>query len=200
MNDTANIASRINAYIAQGPDWAQAQCNTLRSTILAADAKLAEIWKWKGPCYEHNGLVCGFDMAKSFVSITFFRGSEMADAANAFNHCVDNAHNRSIRFEQHEAIDTALITRYVQAAVALNQAGPKPKMEGKRIAMPDELAQLLATHADARIAFEGFAPYKQRDYIEWIATAKRAETRQQRLDKALANLKAGLGLNDKYKA
>jgi uncharacterized protein YdeI (YjbR/CyaY-like superfamily) len=139
-------------------------------------------------------------MMKSFVSITFFRGSEMADAAQAFNHCIDNAHNRSIRFAQDEAIDVALITQYVQAAIALNREGPKPKMEGKRIVMPEELADLLATHADARTTFDAFAPYKQRDYIEWIATAKRAETRQQRLDKTLSNLKAGLGLNDKYKA
>lgn len=191
-------STRVDDYIAAMPAWAQPMANTLRATILNADPALAEVWKWNGPCYERDGLVCGFDSAKAFISITFFRGGEMADGAQAFNHCVDNQHNRSIRFEPGAAIDTGLIERYVREAVALNLAGPKKAMKSAEPSLPDELAILLIEHDDAKAVFDAFPPYKRKDYIEWIATAKRPETRAQRLAKTLQNLKAGLGLNDKY--
>jgi hypothetical protein len=198
----SELGDRIDAYIGRRPEWARQYCQQLRATIRAAEPALTEVWKWNGPCYEHEGLVCSFDAAKAFVSITFFRGSEMRDAASAFNHCVNNEHNRSIRFERGDVIDEALIAAYVREAVALNLAGPKPKAlpVDEKLQIPQELLGLLAQHEDARAVFDGFAPYKRRDYVDWINEAKRSETRAQRIEKTLINLKAGLGLHDKYRA
>jgi uncharacterized protein YdeI (YjbR/CyaY-like superfamily) len=45
----------------------------------------------------------------------------------------------------------------------------------------------------------GFSPGKQADFAEYIGTAKREATQLSRLEKVFAMLRAGEGLNDKYK-
>ena len=40
---------------------------------------------------------------------------------------------------------------------------------------------------------------KQREYAEYIAGAKREETRSKRLQKVFPMIEAGIGLNDKYR-
>ena len=43
----------------------------------------------------------------------------------------------------------------------------------------------------ARDAFEGLSHTHRREYVEWIAGAKRAETRSRRLDQAIVMLREG---------
>jgi uncharacterized protein YdeI (YjbR/CyaY-like superfamily) len=40
----------------------------------------------------------------------------------------------------------------------------------------------------------------QREYADYIASAKRADTRQRRIEKILPMIVAGVGLNDKYRS
>lgn len=47
--------------------------------------------------------------------------------------------------------------------------------------VPPELTAALAGHAEARRNFEKLAPSYRRQFIYWISTAKRDETRQKRL-------------------
>ena len=62
--------------------------------------------------------------------------------------------------------------------------------------MPEELRIALATHSGAAETFESLAPTYRKQYILWIATAKKAETRQRRAREAIAKLERGerLGL------
>jgi hypothetical protein len=61
----------------------------------------------------------------------------------------------------------------------------------REIAVPAELQAALAGDAAARAVFERLAPTHRREYAEWIAGVKRAETRERRLAKALEMLRAG---------
>ncbi len=65
--------------------------------------------------------------------------------------------------------------------------------------MPPELQQLLAKHKQAKANFESMSPGRQREYAEYIAAAKRDDTKQRRLKKILPMLAAGEGLNDQYR-
>jgi uncharacterized protein YdeI (YjbR/CyaY-like superfamily) len=52
-------------------------------------------------------------------------------------------------------------------------------------ALPDDLREPLHRNEAARTNFEGFPPSSKRLILEWIATAKRPETRQRRIDRAV---------------
>ncbi len=57
--------------------------------------------------------------------------------------------------------------------------------------MPAELEQALEANRAARRAFESSPPSHRRRFVMWVASAKRAETRQRRAVRALEMLLAG---------
>jgi uncharacterized protein YdeI (YjbR/CyaY-like superfamily) len=62
--------------------------------------------------------------------------------------------------------------------------------------MPDELRNALEIHPNAARTFHSLSPTYQKQYILWIAMAKRPETRQRRTKETVDKLKRGerLGL------
>ncbi len=57
--------------------------------------------------------------------------------------------------------------------------------------MPEEFEQALQQNRKGREFFEQLAPSYQRQYIAWIAVAKRPETRQKRINEAIGLLAKG---------
>ncbi len=56
---------------------------------------------------------------------------------------------------------------------------------------PKDLALALSRDKIARAAFARLAPSHVREYVEWITSAKKVETRARRLDKAITMLREG---------
>ncbi len=75
----------------------------------------------------------------------------------------------------------------------------KPEKKGKTVVIPKELKETLKKNTVLYDAFKSLTPFKQREYAEYIDTAKRAETKQTRLEKIVPMILKGIGLNDKYK-
>ncbi|MBT8304183.1 MAG: YdeI/OmpD-associated family protein, partial [Bacteroidia bacterium] len=65
--------------------------------------------------------------------------------------------------------------------------------------IPKELEDILKPNLDLKKCFDALSPYKQREYCEYIGSAKRESTKQTRLDKIIPMILEGKGLNDKYK-
>ncbi len=61
--------------------------------------------------------------------------------------------------------------------------------------VPEDLAAALAKNATARRHFEGFTPGARKQILYWIATAKRAETRQRRVAETVRLAAKGLRAN-----
>ena len=61
----------------------------------------------------------------------------------------------------------------------------------REIELPEDFAQALAADEQAAAFFRGLSYSKQRWYVEPIGQAKKPETRQRRLEKALAMLREG---------
>jgi Bacteriocin-protection, YdeI or OmpD-Associated/Domain of unknown function (DUF1905) len=61
----------------------------------------------------------------------------------------------------------------------------------REVDVPEGLAQALAADPAAKAAFDGMAFTHRKEYARWIAEAKREETRQNRIQKALDMLKEG---------
>jgi len=58
-------------------------------------------------------------------------------------------------------------------------------------AMPAELEAALETSTTAKATFESLSPSQRRQYVAWVASAKRPDTRERRASKARALLKMG---------
>ena len=71
----------------------------------------------------------------------------------------------------------------VEVTMALDQAA-------RTVDMPADLTAALAAHPAARAAFEALAFSHRKQYADWVASAKRAETRQARAHKAITRLES----------
>lgn len=61
--------------------------------------------------------------------------------------------------------------------------------EPRTVHVPEDLRNALAADAEAAAAYEGMSYSHRREYVDWIADAKRAETRRRRIEKTLERLR-----------
>lgn len=61
----------------------------------------------------------------------------------------------------------------------------KPVTSRQEFKMPPELIEALATNKEAGENFDKLAPSHQRQYIGWVASAKKEETRKKRVKEAI---------------
>jgi uncharacterized protein YdeI (YjbR/CyaY-like superfamily) len=91
---------------------------------------------------------------------------------------------------------------FIKDAMRLNDEGvtvAKPKKAPQpEAAVPPTLAAALAKNKKAKVAFENFPPSHRREYVEWIAEAKRDETRDKRIAQAVEWMAEGKSRNWKY--
>ena len=82
-------------------------------------------------------------------------------------------------------------------AARLSGSWDSPVQKPKLIfEMPAEFAEALKTYPDAEAVFKGLAASHQKQYLAWIITAKRPETKQKRIAESIQLLSQGkkLGL------
>lgn len=144
-------------------------------------------------------MVCGYGEAQKFIKFTFFNGSGMKDPKGLFNHCVDNEFSRSIKYTDVSEIDEKAITAYIKESVAVNAKGYKREVKNKNVEVPDDLQQALDKNKTAANFFKDLSYGYKKDYVEWITTAKRPETRTDRITKVVTMCGEGRKMNDKYK-
>ena len=180
-------SAETDAYIAKAPEYARPILKKARSLFHKADPTIVESKKWGVPAFERDGLVAMMAAFKHHVGINFWRQRHLTHrAAKAFEG----------RFASIADLPAdADFIACVKEAIALNQPENKPKTSARkarpRLPVPADLAAALKKHAKARAVFENFPPSHRREYIEWITTAKRDETRRRRLDQTVAWLSEG---------
>jgi len=91
---------------------------------------------------------------------------------------------------------------FMKEAMRLNDEGiivAKPRKARKPDAIvPAELKAALAKNRQAAATFETFPPSHRREYVEWIAEAKRDETKAKRVTQAVEWMAEGKSRNWKY--
>lgn len=189
---------KITEYLESMQPFSEAICKKLREIILSANPDILEDWKW-GPNYYYKGMVCGYGAFHKHVKFTFFNGSAMNDPLRLFNHCVDNEFSRSIKYTDINEVNSDNITAYVKESIDVNKKGFKREIKDKHLEIPADLQRALSANITARKFFEGLTYGYKKEYVEWINTAKREETRNQRITKTIAMCREERTLNDKYK-
>ncbi len=188
-------AEEINQYIASLEPFAQSICKKLRQIILKADPEIQEDWKW-GPHYSCNGMVCGYGGFARHVKFTFFNGSAMKDPLQLFNHCVDNKFSRSIKFTEVSEIKEKALTAYIQESVAINKKGFKREIKNKNVEVPEDLLNAIKKNKSAFTFFDQLTYGYKKDYVQWVTSAKRSETRTDRIAKLVKRCSEKKRMND----
>jgi hypothetical protein len=177
-------------------DFSRPLCTKLREWVFRWQPDLTEAIKWNMLCFSGRKLVCGISGCQRHVGISFFRGTELPDPAGLFTGGDENTAIRSIRLTSLESLHRDSLRGLLHAAVALDsqpELAPPPKVKREPWPMPDFFAEELAKKKHTRAA-EGFAklsPTCQREWLVWLSTAKREETRASRLERTLKTLALG---------
>jgi hypothetical protein len=120
--DKDSPTERISAKIAALGDWRADTLKRLRELILAADDGVVETWKWDGPVWERDGILCTGETYKAKVKLTFPHGAALADPKGLFNSSLDGKVRRAIDFGPADAVDAAAFKALIRAAVQHNRA------------------------------------------------------------------------------
>jgi hypothetical protein len=117
----------IDKRIAELGDWRGQALSRMRKLIQEADPDVVEEWKWMGPVWSHDGIICTGESYKSTVKLTFAKGAALKDPAKLFNSSLDGNVRRAIDIREGEQVDAAAFKALIRAAVALNASGAKAK-------------------------------------------------------------------------
>ena len=164
---------------------------------------LIETTKWGGPVYTYtNKNVLGIGGFKSYFGIWFYNGVFLKDEKKLLiNANEENTKSlRQMRFNSVNEIDEKLILAYIKEAIEIEEKGLAIPKEKKETIIPEILQKEFDKNRELLAKFNSFSPYKQREFIEYITSAKQEKTQMTRLDKVISMIFEGRGLNDKYRA
>ena len=116
-------AELIDARIQELGDWRGETLARVRELILEADPDIVEEWKWGGPVWSRDGLICTGEAYKSAVKMTFAKGASLDDPAGLFTSSLEGKVRRAVDVREGEEIDAEALKALVRAAVALNTGG-----------------------------------------------------------------------------
>nr|WP_315149849.1 YdeI/OmpD-associated family protein [uncultured Flavobacterium sp.] len=172
-------------------------------TIISKTA-LVETNKWGGCVYVlDNKNIVGVGGFKKFFTLWFFNGAYLKDDKKRLVNANEGVTKslRQWRFTSKEEINEEEILAYIKEAIDNEKESRiiKPIKTKETIAVPDILQKQLDNDIQLNNAFLNFSPYKQKEFIEYIETAKREETKLSRIEKIKPMILENIGLNDKYR-
>lgn len=194
---------RVDAYIEQrAKPFARPILERIRAAMHSAHGEIEEAIKWGAPAFLWNGRTLAVMAAfKAHCALSFSRDKEFDLKSLGLDDKSGEAMGRLGRIETLEDVpDDAAIAALVGQAIALEQAGPakKSKKPIRVPPLPREFAAALSANAKAKAVFDGFPPGARRDYVLWVAEAKREATRDKRIATAVEWLAEGKKRNWKY--
>ena len=195
---------RVDAYIAKSADFAKPILTHFRAIVDDACPDATETIKWSRPSWDYAGsMLCSMAAFKQHCSFGFWKANLLTLNGQPVGIGADSqlSHITSVK----DLPSRAVLVKLVKQAARLNAEGVKESVMSGRsrtpkppLPVPEDFQRALARNRKARDTFAAFPPSHQREYIEWIAGAKREETRAERLATSLKWLAEGKPRNWKY--
>ena len=198
---------QVDKYIASAPTFAQPILTHIRELVHNALPDVEEGIKWSMPFFIYRGLMLG-NMAAFKQHCSFgLWGREAAADLRA-----DGVYSREamgvlgkLTSLKDLPSDRELANYFRTAAAAIdtgarttNYSRAKPTAPKPPPEVPASLAAALKKNKAAATQFAAMPPGCQREYCEWIAEAKRDETRDKRVATAVEWIADGKRRNWKY--
>lgn len=201
MSGNNNV--EIDRYIEKASPFAQPILRRVRELVHSSRDDIEEALKWRSPTFLVDGkIICGMAAFKEHCVFAFWHQAVQAEIAK------ENAKVRAALLERGCLTDVAqlpsakIVAKYVRRSVELYAADVpslrRAKERKPELEMPADFEAALKKNSRARTHFAAFSPGKRRDYIEWITTAKRTETRLERLETAVEWIAEGKARHWKY--
>ena len=198
---------RVDAYIERAAPFAQPILNHIRKLMHQAAPGVTESVKWGMPFFLQQGIILGNMAAFKHHCAFGFWGTEMKKLLAEDGHTASDAMGSLGRITSLQGLppDKELL-RYMRHAAQLVASGQRkksidPSMRSAKprpVRIPSELVAALKKNKLAAKAFASFSPSCRREYADWIAEAKRSETREKRLAQAVSWIAQGKARNWKY--
>lgn len=175
----------------------------VRDRLLASG--MDETIKWGIPVYTVDGRnVAGLAAFRDFAAVWFFQGALLSDPDERLVNAQPGKTRaqRQWRIAAPDEIDLDVLDAWIEEAVRNEREGRRVPARTRAAAndpVPDELSAALDADAALAAAYEKLTPGRRRAYAAYIGDAKRAATRQRRLQKCLPMIRAGQGLDDRYR-
>jgi uncharacterized protein YdeI (YjbR/CyaY-like superfamily) len=189
---------RVDAYIEKAAPFARPILKRLRKYVHENCPECAETLKWSMPYFEYKGrMLCGMSAFKAHCAFGFWHplmrpSDKSPEGMGQFGRIASVADLPS------EGEFAQLVQRAMKLADEGVKAPPRPKKERAPIVVPPELGAALAKNKRAHAAFQGFSYSHRKEYVEWIAEAKREETRKARIAQAVEWMAEGKSRHWKY--
>ncbi|WP_199287191.1 YdeI/OmpD-associated family protein [Robertkochia marina] len=147
----------------------------------------------------------GLSAFKHHFGIWFFEGATLKDTRGVLQNAQKGKtkYMRQWKFTDVGQIDLALVEEYLEETLKWAETNPAPTKNkvtaNSSLQVPPLLKEALTSDDELKNAFEGFTPFKQKEFAEYIDEAKRDATKQKRLNKIRDMILKGEGLNDRYR-
>ncbi len=197
--------AKIDAYIAKAQPFAVPVMETLREQVLAHCPDAEQTLKWGMPHFLYRGkILCNMASFKAHATFGFHHGAMVTGGTDGRMEAMgDLGKIGSVG----DLPDAKTIAGWIAKARQLidNDVKP-PHLEGRgkhtkpEITMVPAFQAALDANAKAKAAYGNFAPSAAREYLEWIADAKREETRDKRITQAIIWISEGKKRNWKYES
>jgi uncharacterized protein YdeI (YjbR/CyaY-like superfamily) len=189
---------KVDFFFIKAKKW-QEEFEKLRSIVL--DTGLTEELKWGCPCYTFQNsnivLIHGF---KEYCALLFMKGALLNDVNSILIQQTENVQAaRQIRFTSPGQIIEmeAVLKAYLYEAIEVEKAGLKvPLKKTAEFTMPDEFQNKLDEMPALKTAFEALTPGRQKAYKLYFSSPKQSKTREARVEKSIAQILNGKGLDD----
>ncbi len=167
--------------------------------------------KWGMPFFEYRGaILCNMAAFKQHCRFGFW-GKEIAAVLREAKVPRKNSSDSLGRIASVDNLpsDKQMLDWVCQAAafiesgnytspIAARQQAAKTKPKKTAVKMSAEFAAAMKKNKKAAAVFASFSPSAKREYVEWIADAKRPETRDKRIVTAVEWISEGKQRNWKY--
>ncbi len=187
----------VKTFIKNASPW-QKEIEGLRDIIL--QTSLDEEFKWSKPCYIHEGNnVVIIQPFKNCLGLMFFKGALLKDPKGILKDNGPNSQSaKRLEFTNLDEISKSrsTIKAYIKEAIEIEKSGQKVELKKNPEPIPDELAAMFKKKPALKKAFEALTPGRQRAYILHFSSAKQSTTRVSRIEKCIARIMEGKGIND----
>jgi uncharacterized protein YdeI (YjbR/CyaY-like superfamily) len=198
----------VDAYIETAQPFAQPILEHLRQLVHKACPDVEEALKWSMPFFVYKGAILA-NMAAFKAHCSFgFWGREISAVLREAGLVPGEGMGILGRIQSVKDLpsDKAMLGWLRQACALVDSGEYTSPMAGRTKAkatkppleMPPAFAAALKKNKKAAGVFEKFSPSCKREYIEWVAEAKREETRDKRIATAVEWIAEGKQRNWKY--
>ena len=203
-----NLNPKVDAYCAKVQPFAQPIVAHLRELVHKACPEVEETIKWSRPFFQYRGaILCNMSAFKEHCSFGFW-GEEIGAVLREAAVLKEGGMGSLGRITSVADLpsDKRMLGWIRQAAAFVDSgqytspiaARHKVVKQKPLLNTPAEFKAALQRNKKAAAVFAAFSPSCKREYVEWIAEAKRQETRDKRIATAVEWIAEGKQRNWKY--